>query len=340
MTSSPSAFLIDAAIEPHPDRLDAVEQAWVSLVGPGPTLSMAERHEVVQRSRDAWVGGDPPNPGEHPLAEAAHWVAVDAEGLNEKFVGDLERRGLDRLRYLEVVGIVGRLANIDWYARGLGATVPALDHLPGPGPGAKTPSGEPTGEVHPEARIMDGWVPATGPLQIVPFVLDALPSEGRALRRILQPMYVPFGHLTDATYVDAISKPQIEYLAARTSYLNECFYSLLAHTGFLRASSNELGIDFDYSVVASGATPVLKAGEELAALVQRMGTDRLNPPTAEREALAVALNERAAERAIGVVAALQMLNRLLDGIGAPVGQRAHFHSIARLLDFQVADLPR
>ena len=207
-------MLADAVLQHHPDRLAAVERAWNGLNSPGPTLTAAERIGVITDARAAWAGAGSHDPGRGLLGEAAHWLAVDAEGISGEFVADLEARGLDRYRYLEVVGVVGRLANIDWYARGLGASLP---HVLTPIDTA------PTGRVDGEAKITDGWVPALGPL-MAPYVLDALPDEGVALRDLHQPMYVPFDHIMDANYFDAISKPQIEYLAARTSYLNECFY--------------------------------------------------------------------------------------------------------------------
>jgi len=46
----------------------------------------------------------------------------------------------------------------------------------------------------------------------------------------------------------------------------------------------------------------------------------------------------AAERAIGVIATFQMMNRALDGVGAPV--HPHLHPFAIELGFNPNDLPR
>ncbi len=144
----------------------------------------------------------------------AHWVAVDAGGLTGNHVELWEAAHLERIRYLEVVGVVARLSNVDFYMRGIGAELP---------PSPDVPHGEPTGHVHPEAKITNGWVPALANLR-APHVLDALPSEGEAFRDIHEPMYMPMAEIGNWGYSDLLTRPQIEYVAARASYLNECFY--------------------------------------------------------------------------------------------------------------------
>jgi len=217
----------NAALVPDPSRLAATETAWRQLLAPGPVLTVRERRTVMAAARAAWsgqaLGTTAVSDGATAtlLAEAAHWLAVDAGGINEDVVADLERRGLDRWHYLEVVGIVARLANIDFYARGLGASIPEIpiadrgndhDQLP------------PTDHRDPDASRAYGFVPVIGKPS-APFVLDALPHEGEQLRALHQPMYLPFAEIMNADYTDAgITKAAIEFVAARVSYLNECFY--------------------------------------------------------------------------------------------------------------------
>lgn len=206
-------MVIDSALGPHPTRAAAVDRAWANLVTSGPTLNSSERIAAMASARAAWAGSEPSGLG-GVLEEAAYWVAKDAGGLTGDVVADFEARGFDRHRYLEVVGVVARLANLDFYARGLG--VPLAD-LPDPDPTS------PTGNVHPDAALTDGWVPATGPL-FAPASLDALPDEGAALRDLHEPMYMPMAEMGDPGYVDVLARAQIEFVAARTSFLNECFY--------------------------------------------------------------------------------------------------------------------
>ena len=207
-------MLADAALAPNPERLRALARAWAHLTAPGVELTATERHQVIKDARAAWAGARQPNPASGIGGEVAHWVAVDAEGLRAETVADFEARGLDRWRYLEIVGIVSRLANIDFYVAGLGASMlplPAVDHTP------------PTGRREPAAVISNMWVPTVG-ATYAPHVLDALPAEGEALRDLHEPMYVNFGSIGDGHLVDVLTKSQIEFLASRASYLNECFY--------------------------------------------------------------------------------------------------------------------
>ena len=137
-------------LAPAPARGAAVERAWKHLVTSGPTLFASERLAVIADARAAWQGSEAPNPASGVVGEATHWLAIDAEGITLELVADFERRGLDRLRYLEVVSIVGLLSNIDWYMRGIGAPLPEL-------PAADDTS--PTGRVDHRARMTDSWVP-------------------------------------------------------------------------------------------------------------------------------------------------------------------------------------
>lgn len=207
-------MLDDAQIAPDPNRRQAIERAWRNLTGPGPLLNAAERHQVIRDARAGWAGAEAPNPAGGVAGEAAHWLAVDAEGLTADVVADFESRGLDRLRYLEIVGIVGRLSNVDFYVRAVGASELALPE-PAPDP--------PTQNLHADAANTNMWVPTVGQT-FAPHVVDALPDEGAAVRDIHEPMYVEMTSAGDAHHADVMSKAQIEYVAARTSYLNECFY--------------------------------------------------------------------------------------------------------------------
>jgi hypothetical protein len=90
--------------------------------------------------------------------------------------------------------------------------------------------------------------------------------------------------------------------------------------------------------VATGEAPSLAYGAELAALAEAMGTRWTAEPAAERSALAAVAGAEAAERVIGVAATFQMMNRLLDGVGAPV--RPQLHGIAAELGFAPDAIPR
>ena len=103
-------------------------------------------------------------------------------------------------------------------------------------------------------------------------------------------------------------------------------------------SSDATDLDLDITVVASGEPPAVPFGAELAALADAMGTDWVDTPTAAVDALVAAAGPAVAERAVGVAATFQMMNRLLDGVGAPVNKQ--LHPIAIELGFEPADIPR
>ena len=180
----------------------------------GPTLDSAQRIGVMAAARRAWAGAEAPDTNGDVIGEASFWLAIDAEGITGDLIADFERRGLSRFSYLEIVGVVARLSNIDWYLRGVGASPPTL-----PLPDATLA----TGRIAAGARITDSWVPMLGNAS-APHTLDALPDEGDALRDLHEPMYVDMRSIEDWALSDELSRVQIEFLAARTSYLNECFY--------------------------------------------------------------------------------------------------------------------
>lgn len=91
-------------------------------------------------------------------------------------------------------------------------------------------------------------------------------------------------------------------------------------------------------MISSGAVPDLPYGAELRDLTDAMTTRPDREPVVERAALVAAANEAVAERAVAVCATFQMMNRLLDGVGAPV--HPGLHPLAQELGFDPADLPR
>jgi hypothetical protein len=106
----------------------------------------------------------------------------------------------------------------------------------------------------------------------------------------------------------------------------------------LRVSSEALDLGIDLAVVAAGTPPPLPHGAEFLALVDALTTRPNAEPVAARAALVEAAGALAAERAVSVCATFQTMNRLLDGVGAPV--RTSLHPIAEALGFDPADLPR
>ena len=73
------------------------------------------------------------------------------------------------------------------------------------------------------------------------------------------------------------------------------------------------------------------------ALTDALTTGFPAEPDRQRRAVVEALGPAAAERAIGVIATFQMMNRMLDGVGAPV--HPSLLGLGLELGFERADLP-
>lgn len=92
--------------------------------------------------------------------------------------------------------------------------------------------------------------------------------------------------------------------------------------------------------MSEGTVPSISAGAELLAFADALGLDPTIDPSATREALIAEVGAEATERAAGIAATFQMMNRLLDGVGAPVNNRPHFGPIAEAMGFHLEDIPR
>lgn len=236
------------------DLVTANRRAWIDLAAPGAWWTGAERVAIAEETRRAAVCaycrerkvalspnalGDPADRHEHApgtvlsptIVDAVHRVATDSGRLTESFVAQLAQDGVSDGHYIELVGIVSNMLSIDCFHFGIGAP---LESLP------IAVEGEPTRERPDGLEEGIAWLPmldAKGgsepdlysDLPRAPHVLRALSLVPNAVRRLRD--------LSDAYYVSsmlvanpaangdrALSRAQIELVAARVSSLNECFY--------------------------------------------------------------------------------------------------------------------
>ncbi len=111
--------------------------------------------------------------------------------------------------------MVGRLAALDTAAFGLG-----FDPTPLPTPVA----GAPLEATVPGVDYVDGWVPTAG-IAFPPTAYTAVPGATELWIDVSSVLYMPLEEMGDPTFVrDGATRAQIELVAARTSYLNDCFY--------------------------------------------------------------------------------------------------------------------
>ena len=75
------------------------------------------------------------------------------------------------------------------------------------------------------AKKMNAWLPTVG-IALAPTALSALPNEKANKDALNKPLYLADDviHKYDVEPGRELTRPQMELVAARTSWLNECFF--------------------------------------------------------------------------------------------------------------------
>ena len=210
MSESGTAVALDVA------GVDLIARTWGWLRSPGSFFSGSDRVAIAREARSArgLVSPGPVLGG--PVSDAVGRIAAEAASIRPEMIEVWSLAGLDRTTYVEVVSVVAQSAAIDSYVTALGLP---LEPLPSP------VSGEPDGLVDEAAEITNGWVPTVGPAG-APSALSALPREAESLHFVHGVLYIEGERFfdLDGDPDRALSRPQMEFVAARTSWLNECFY--------------------------------------------------------------------------------------------------------------------
>ncbi len=219
-------------IGPVPDAMArAHAAAWQRIAQTGSWWTGAQRvafaGEVRRwralRDQPPWARDDPgPGPGAELLPtaalEVARRIAIEAHRLDrawcERMTGELGDAA-----YVELVGVAVVCVAIDAFAEALG--VPLAD-LPEPALASAEPD-----RVRPDGLGDAGaWVqmtdPFTGPN--VARALSLAPGEQMSFVGLVGHMYA-VQDFFDLVWTDrALTRPQVELVAARVSAINECFY--------------------------------------------------------------------------------------------------------------------
>jgi hypothetical protein len=233
---------------PIPETMrGAHRRAWERLAGPGTWWTGAEKVAIATEVRGARachlcherkaalsphaVAGEHAASDALPAAavEAAHRIASDPGRLTRAWYEKTLAAGLSDAHYVELLGVVITVVNLDALHRGLGV---APEPLPAPR------AGEPSRERPPTAEG-GAWVPmlaldsAEGRALFegrprVPNVARALslvPGAVQQMRELSDVHYLPIDDVIDPrARVHALTRPQMELIAGRVSALNECFY--------------------------------------------------------------------------------------------------------------------
>ena len=160
-------------------------------------------------------------------------LAVSPKDFDESSYQDALKGGIREEEYVEIVGIVSRIVDLDVFARGIG--VP-LRPLPEAQPG------EPSRKRPETARQEQAWVPTVPnlpeggdvakalygdmPKGYIVRGLSLVPDELEKHVELEQAQYLPLKHIRDFGYQHhkGLNRAQVEVVAGRVSAINECFY--------------------------------------------------------------------------------------------------------------------
>ncbi len=236
---SDCAYPIDAELEDlHADEL-------ASFAAAGTWWSARERLAIAAEARTARVAdgvqasiGDEHRAAEADLPEAvrdlAQRAALGGMSINRRYFDDTLKAGVSDAAYVEVVGVVARVAHLDVFARGVGVdprAIPEADESSVPTRARPTeavdegyfahsvPDGEAGGETGKRIYRDGGGANILRSLSLVP-------DEAYRLNKLISQEYMTsenMGHMTYSSQA-ALSRAQLELVAAKVSALNQCFY--------------------------------------------------------------------------------------------------------------------
>ncbi|MBT3551958.1 MAG: hypothetical protein HN485_12560 [Rhodospirillaceae bacterium] len=230
------------------DLIGAQARFWEHLAAPGTWLSGAERVAIAAEARGVRncdfckIQKDALSPNSiqdtHQsstdlapnMVEVIHRIVSDPGRLTEAWVRGVVDSGISDGAYVETVGLIATAMVMDTFAAGIGH-----DDVPLPAPAA----GEPSRYTSSGAKRAAAWVPITEPEDITEEDGDLYPGRSAYIQRALSSVpdtkrgywdlavanYLPAEHMPNFdTDFRAISRNQIELIAARTSALHGCAY--------------------------------------------------------------------------------------------------------------------
>ena len=203
-------FTFTAAVVPvRSDLVAAFRAEWDGLARPGAVLTSSDRVGLARTARSGRFGtlAD-------PLEKLARKLYAEPGAVVESDVRNAADATSDA-HAVEAIGIVSRLAAVDGFHRAMQLE---LEPLPEPIDGA------PTGEIDTTLQRRRTHVPvAPGP---IPYTLNHVPAEGRALKAIHGPQYMSYDEMDDARFArkPGLNRAQMELVSSMVSIHNQCFY--------------------------------------------------------------------------------------------------------------------
>ena len=206
---------------------DMHRSTWSALAEPGTWWTAAERIELAAQLRRARSHrADPPwqRPKPEQIATAlpaaarkAVWtLALDAHKIDRAWAERMIAE-LGDAPYVELIAVSVCVTAIDVFAEALG-----VPHEPLPAAQPGEPTRERPDDVADDGAFVPMTVPWVGPN--VARALSLVPASNHSFRMLVFAMYTGT-RFADLVWEDtALSRPQVELVAARVSAVNECFY--------------------------------------------------------------------------------------------------------------------
>ncbi len=226
-----------AQLEVRSDLRSAHEQVWQKIAQPGPFFSAEDRVAMVLEARQSLLctlcnkrkEALSPNAvaGEHDsvsqlapvLVDLIHRIRTDPARFT-KTVFDTVTETHAKEEYVEIVSVVATSVIVDTFHRAIGLPVPRTLH-----PSNGTPHGQA------EPRVVDegAWVPLSSQeIQHPELGFRRAPNIMRSMGCVPEAVALFFtcfrNHYSMMGVPMALTQPQVEFIAARVSALNQCFY--------------------------------------------------------------------------------------------------------------------
>jgi len=204
------------AVPAVPAEIDElIGRRWDAVRSPGSSFSGAERVAIAGSAR-----GETATTVSAGVTDAARRIHDAPATITLEWLDTLRSDGLTDSAFVEVIGLVAQVRALDTFEFGVGR---AQRPLPAP------VDGEPTGADVAGAALDGGWIPTVGPASPMS-VLSLAPAEHEAMVDISEVFYLAprggdgFTMGNQHVVRDGLTRSQIEFVASRTSLINDCFF--------------------------------------------------------------------------------------------------------------------
>ncbi len=326
------------------DLQEANRYIWNYLSKPGSWWTAQEKIDIAQEVRQATnctfcqqrkeaispyaIQGAHERGSELPdaVVDTVHRIVTDSSRLTSDWMQKLEQVGISKGHYIELLGIVVFIINIDTLHKGL--DIP-LEPFPQPLNGQPSRY-EPGGLVK-----SDAWVSMLNMKQLstqeadlygdihnkptnVLLALSTVPDSVRCQRYLENRYYLPPSNILNArdNADRAISRQQIEFVASRVSANNQCFYCTTSHSMMYQITAEVNGDKTDFSAITNAVNADCKDESSLISnfIDQLMQGDDATIKLA-RQAIDQAISSAASVEIAGLVGSFQRMNRIANATG-------------------------